>query len=211
MRNYFFQNPFWISWLYPGAVWKVMTNKKELFLTFDDGPHPVVTPYVLAQLRTYQAKATFFCLGSAMEANQEVVKQINDDGHLIGNHTQSHLNGWATKTYQYMADVLACQTLQDEYSNDRLFRPPYGNLKLGQLRALKKAGYRIIMWSHLSGDFDRELDRKQSLDYMKKADPGSILVFHDSEKAFKNLKEMLPRVLEHFSTLGYSFKTLSNL
>ncbi len=146
-----------------------------------------------------------------MEANQEVVKQINDDGHLIGNHTQSHLNGWATKTYQYMADVLACQTLQDEYSNDRLFRPPYGNLKLGQLRALKKAGYRIIMWSHLSGDFDRELDRKQSLDYMKKADPGSILVFHDSEKAFKNLKEMLPRVLEHFSTLGYSFKTLSNL
>ena len=84
-------------------------------------------------------------------------------------------------------------------------------MKLGQLRALKKAGYRIIMWSHLSGDFDRELDRKQSLNYMKKADPGSILVFHDSEKAFKNLKEMLPKVLEHFSTLGYSFKTLSNL
>ncbi|MEQ8583423.1 MAG: polysaccharide deacetylase family protein [Marinoscillum sp.] len=211
MRRYFLKNPFWVRWRYPGAVWKVPTTKRELFLTFDDGPHPVATPYVLDLLAKYQARATFFCVGTCIERSGHLMERMVRAGHMIGNHTHSHPDGWVSDTASYLEEVTACQNLIGLSAGELLFRPPYGNLRFRQLKALKKAGYQIIMWSHLSGDFDQALDREQSVGYMKKADSGSILVFHDSEKAFENLREMLPRVLEHFSTLGYSFKTLSNL
>lgn len=208
MRRYFFKNPKWLSWPFHEAIWSINTTEKVLYLTFDDGPDLLATPWVLDQLQAFQAKATFFLIGERIKAQPHVLQKIVDGGHLIGNHTFSHRNGWKLSAAELLSEVQHCQSLISEATNARLFRPPYGNIRFSQLKKLKSEGFNVVLWSHLSGDFDPDLDIPKSLSKMKAAKPGAILVFHDSEKAFENMRILLPEVLQHFSTLGYQFKTL---
>lgn len=186
-------------------IWKLPTNKKTLYLTFDDGPIPEVTPWVLDLLKAYNAKATFFCVGENIEKNPSVFERISIEGHQIGNHTFNHLNAWKTRTKKYFENIDKCQKL----TQTTLFRPPYGKIRLLQGWRLMR-NFNIVMWDVLSGDYDKNLSPddcfKNVLNHTK---PGSIIVFHDSLKAYKNLKELLPKVLEHYSSLGYSFESIN--
>ena len=210
MRSYFFQTPLWLQWAYSELVWSVPTDEKVLFLTFDDGPVADATPYVLEELSRYRAKATFFCIGKNIQRNPEILQEVITNGHQVGNHSFSHPNGWKTADNEYLQDITRCdEHLQAHGIRTNLLRPPYGRISKTQINALKST-YRLVMWSHLSGDFDHLLDIRSSLKHLRSAREGSILVFHDSASALKNLKQILPVVLDHFSTLGFTFKSLSN-
>lgn len=212
MRKYLLKNPAWFSWPYRHALWRVDTQEKELFLTFDDGPTPEVTEYVVDLLARYDAQASFFCLGSQVVRYPDVMQVLSNQGHLVANHCFDHLNGWKMAKSSFVDQVEQCQQAINPYQQgSKLFRPPYGNIRFGQLSALQALGYQVVMWSHLSGDFDADVNILQSIREMRKAGAGSILVFHDSAKACKNLQQLLPPVLDHFSTLGYTFKTLDRL
>ena len=193
--------------LYGSRLWRMPAEDdggKSIHLTFDDGPIPDVTPWVLEQLRAHQAKATFFCIGKNIEANPDVFARVQADGHTIGNHTWDHCNGRHTSLADYVASVQRCQPL----TGSSLFRPPYGRLTRDQARALNN-DFTIVMWSVLSGDFDVRIDAERcTRNVLKHTEAGSIVVFHDSVKAWPRLRETLPKVLEHFSGLGYSFKGL---
>lgn len=202
MKGYFFHTPRLIRWFYPDFHWKVLTREQALFLTFDDGPEPEVTPHILRLLHDFQARATFFCIGEQMKKYPELVREILDAGHAIGNHTDSHPNGWKTKSELYLRDI----RLFDEVYRTRLFRPPHGQVTPTQSKLLR--GRKVVMWTHMAGDFDESLNAERSLKNLLKAKPGSILVFHDSVKAYKNLEVLLPEVLRHFSRLGYIFKSI---
>ena len=191
--------------LYPSLIWKITTTTKELFLTFDDGPHPEATPFVLDTLALYDAKATFFCIGKNVAQYPEIYKRTIEEGHRAGNHTHNHLNGWNTDTEIYSHNISEAAVL----IKSNLFRPPYGRIKRSQVKAIIP-NFKIIMWDVLSGDFDTSLPGERSLDHaIKHSQPGSILVFHDSDKAFKTMKFVLPKVLEHFSKLGYTFSVIT--
>jgi peptidoglycan-N-acetylglucosamine deacetylase len=178
---------------------------KTLYLTFDDGPTAGITSWVLDMLDQYHAKASFFCIGANVENNPELYSEIQTRGHAVGNHTFNHVNGWKSKTEDYGLDILNAGDLI--ISN--LFRPPYGKMKPGQMRLVDDLGYKTVLWSVLTYDFDQNLDRELAWKNIKRhSKPGSILVFHDSNKAFENLKELLPRTLEHFSSQGYNFKKI---
>ena len=188
----------------PKAIWAMPQKSKSLYLTFDDGPTPRVTPWVLETLDQYKAKATFFCVGSQVEAHPGIYKQIRDKGHTVGNHTYTHKNGWFTRKNRYFRDVLSCS----EFVDSNLFRPPYGKLMPGQYSALKER-FKIIMWDVLSGDFDRSLSDEACLqNVIQNAEEGSIVVFHDSEKAEQKLRYALPAALEHFARKGFAFKAI---
>lgn len=205
---YLITPPWLLRKFYSECVWKIDTKEKNIYLTFDDGPHPEATPFILEQLQKYNAHATFFCIGENVERYFELYKRIIDEGHRVGNHTQHHLNGWKTKDDEYFEDVAAARRLIDS----NLFRPPYGRITKFQLRTImgKKLNLRPIMWSVLSGDFDAKLKPEECLlNVVKHGKAGSIIVFHDSGKAFGNLQSVLPKVLEHFSSLGYAFKSIS--
>lgn len=175
-----------------------------LYLTFDDGPIPEVTPWVLEQLKLYNAKATFFCLGKNVERYPAIYKNIIDAGHLTGNHTFDHKNGWFTANQTYFKD---CEKA-DAVFKTTFFRPPYGKLKPSQWLYLKKK-YKIVFWNVLSRDYDQHLTPMQIVDnVINFAQNGDIIVFHDSYKAQKNLQIALPAVLAHYAALGYAFKTL---
>ncbi len=193
--------------LYGSRLWRMPADGdggKSIHLTFDDGPIPEITPWVLGQLRAYQAKATFFCIGKNIEANPDVFAQVQADDHTIGNHTWDHCNGRHTSLTDYMTSVQRCQPL----TGSSLFRPPYGRLTRDQARALGN-DFTIVMWSVLSGDFDVRIDAERcTRNVLKHTEAGSIVVFHDSVKAWPRLRETLPKVLEHFADLGYSFKGL---
>jgi peptidoglycan/xylan/chitin deacetylase (PgdA/CDA1 family) len=195
--------PVILQQLMPSYTWKVDTEDKQLFLTFDDGPHPEITPWVLAQLKEFGAKATFFCVGDNVRKHPEVYQQILKENHAVGNHTFHHLNGWKTETSDYLKDV----SLAENYIQSNLFRPPYGRIKRSQAKQLV-AKYRIIMWDRLSMDYLAQLNTEESLAQMKKVKKGSIVVFHDSEKAFQNLKVLLPQLLSYYQQQGFSFQTL---
>lgn len=204
MRNYFVKTPWWLKKLYPSCVWRMRTKAKELYLTFDDGPHPRATPFVLDVLKQYQAKASFFCIGKNVMAHPDIYQRILSEGHAVGNHTQHHLNGWKTDTATYLSDVNEAA----RYIGSRLFRPPYGRIRLQQLRRMKE--YNIVMWDVLSGDFDIELSKEKCAHHVLwNAGPGSVVVFHDSEKAFPRLEYALPATLAYFSQQGYVFRSLS--
>ncbi len=192
-----------LAW--PSLLWEVKgTEEKEVFLTFDDGPTPKITDKVLNILAGYNAKATFFCLGKNAEAHPEILAALTAAGHSIGNHSYSHLCGWDIDTQTYLEDIKKASG----YIESKLFRPPYGKVKLNQAKALQKE-YSIIMWSLLSGDFDRKLDREKSLQIMEtKAKPGSIIVFHDSVKAAENMYYILPKLLESLASKGFIFAAL---
>ncbi|WP_421871955.1 polysaccharide deacetylase family protein [Marinoscillum sp.] len=205
MRTYFFKNPWWLSRFYHKAIFTI-PDDNGIYLTFDDGPHPEVTPWVLDQLKQFHAKATFFTIGKMVENHGDVLAETLKQGHAVGGHTYRHNSGWQLTNADYMEEVTKGMQLLPQ---TKLFRPPYGHIRLTQLNQLGKSGIQTVMWSHLAGDWDRHLMIDESLNSLKAAKPGSIIVFHDSAKAFQNLKILLPQVLEHFSTLQYSFKSIS--
>ena len=205
MSYYYKKTPFFIRWIYSKATWRKETTEKVLYLTFDDGPNNGVTPFVLDILKKYHARATFFCLGYNASMNPHLVEEIRNDGHTIGNHSFSHLNGFRTKRNPYLEDVKRA----DEIINSKFFRPPYGKMKLKQYNKLKNI-FNIIMWDVMSGDFDVTIDGNKCFDnVVKHARSGSIIVFHDSEQAYDRLKIALPKVLEYYSKLGYKFENLT--
>ena len=190
---------------FPGFTWKIPTKAKKLFLTFDDGPHSVITSKVLNILDEYNAKATFFCVGENVKEHPEIYREILSKGHQTGNHTYNHLRGWNTTTKRYIESVQRCSQLV----RSDLFRPPHGRITFKQLRALKKEGYRIIMWSVLTRDYNKSADKNGLLERaIHKTRPGSIIVFHDSEKAEDNLLYLLPKFLDHYTRKGYSFELI---
>ena len=216
------KTPGFVKTLFPNFIWNINTDNKELYLTFDDGPTPEITEWVLQTLSDYNAKATFFCIGNNIESNTEVFQDILSHGHSIGNHTYNHLKGWKTKTKAYLGDieltdsVIAFQIQNSKFSESydlsslKLFRPPYGKFKNKQSKKLLALGYRIILWDVLSYDWDKSVSEETCLNnVLSAAKEGSIIVFHDSVKASKNLRYALPRVLEYYSENGYVFKSLN--
>jgi peptidoglycan/xylan/chitin deacetylase (PgdA/CDA1 family) len=204
---YLVHTPQYVQALFPGFLWKMEGNRKEIYLTFDDGPIPGVTPWVLETLKKYDAKGTFFCVGDNIRKHPDVYDQVIEEGHTVGNHTLNHLSGWSTENITYFHNIRHCARMVDT----GLFRPPYGKIKPSQVQFLQRH-YRIIMWDVLSGDFDPDiLPAECSRNVIQNAGPGSIVVFHDSVKAETNLRYALPKVLEHFTALGYSFQALPKL
>ncbi|MGH1385907.1 polysaccharide deacetylase family protein [Kordia sp.] len=215
MKLYTAKTPKLVKWLFPSLVWEFSVSKKQLFLTFDDGPIPDVTPWVLEQLATYDAKATFFCIGDNVQKHPEIFKELIKNGHAIGNHTQHHVNGWNASKATYIADTIHAQkTIENNLDNSAeatplLFRPPYGKITPQLSKRLKKLGYKIIMWDVLSGDFDKSLSPEKCLsNVIDNTEAGSIIVFHDSLKASNKLQYVLPKVLKHFHELGYTFERI---
>ena len=194
--------------MFPNYVWDIHTEQKELYLTFDDGPTPEITDWTLDILKKHNAKATFFCIGSNIQKHPEIFKRIIDQGHSIGNHTQHHVKGWKTKTKDYLENVLSAEDeIKNHTFSSLLFRPPYGQIKPKQGKKLMKLGYDIIMWDVLSFDWQQDLEKEFcSTNVISKSKPGSIIVFHDSIKASKNMMYSVPKVLDHFNNLGYEFK-----
>ncbi len=178
--------------------------QKKIYLTFDDGPVPEVTPWVLDLLRQHDIKATFFCVGANVEKYPEVYKRILAEGHSVGNHTHNHLNGWETKSENYFDNIENCAQLV----STRLFRPPYGRMKRAQ-RAYLGDRYSIVMWDVLSGDYDKSTSAEKCLEnVVAHTRNGSIIVFHDSIKASQNLVYTLPRFIEHSLKEGFEFGCL---
>jgi len=201
------KTPWLLKKLYPQLVWDVNHDSRCIYLTFDDGPIPIVTPFVLNILKQYNARATFFCIGDNVRKHPEVFQQVKADGHVVGNHTYNHLDGWKTNNETYLENFL----LADELIGSNLFRPPYGRIKKSQVKLLNEAkpGLQIIMWNVLSGDFDISLKPEKCLDnVIKNTSPGDIVLFHDSLKAFNRLEYVLPKAMEVWSKDGYVFKTL---
>lgn len=198
------------SLLAPSLLWNMPRNAKTIYLSFDDGPHPEITPWVLEKLHQYQAKATFFCVGENIQKFPEVFKQLISEGHSFGNHTHNHLKGWKTSTFRYLENVAVAETVISKFleiKDVKLFRPPYGKIKPSQIKELHKRNYKIVMWDALSVDFDASISAESCFkNVIENCKPGSIVVFHDSEKASKNLKTVLPKVLEYYSEKGFEFK-----
>jgi peptidoglycan/xylan/chitin deacetylase (PgdA/CDA1 family) len=207
------KTPLVVKKLFPDYVWEIPTQSKELYLTFDDGPTPHVTDWVLDTLKSYHAKATFFCIGSNVKNHPELFNKIVEEGHSIGNHTHNHIKGWKTKTKLYLENVLEAEKTIDVEINQliktNLFRPPYGQIKPKQGEKLMDLGYKIVMWDVLSFDWDKTISKQECFDFViSKSKNGSIIVFHDSEKASNNMKFALPKVLEYFTEKGFSFKAI---
>lgn len=202
---YLVTTPWWLRKLFSSdLIWKMPTEKKEVYLTFDDGPHPTITPFVLNCLKQYNAKATFFCIGKNVQQYPDVYQQVLDEGHTVGNHTYNHLNGWKTGDIHYIKNVVLAQ----QNINSKLFRPPYGRIAKSQVRELSPI-FKIIMWDVLSGDFDLNLSPQQCFDNVAtNAAPGSIVVFHDSEKALPRLQIALPKTLDFLAKNGYEMKAI---
>jgi peptidoglycan-N-acetylglucosamine deacetylase len=216
--------------LFPDLVWDLPSNKKVVYLTFDDGPTPIVTDWTLDVLKQYNAKATFFCIGKNVDAYPLIFKRIVYEGHSVGNHTYNHLKGWKTNTKNYLKDIDEAQEVLNNQSpipisiktkfqdlkivNRRssiinLFRPPYGQIRPKQAKQLIDLGYKVIMWNVLAKDWDASISEEKCLEnVVSNASSGDIIVFHDSIKAKKNLQFALPKVLEYFSEKEFKFKRI---
>jgi peptidoglycan-N-acetylglucosamine deacetylase len=201
---YFIKPPVLLKLIYPEVLWNISAQSSDIYLTFDDGPIPEVTPWVLEQLKLFNASATFFCVGENIEKYPEIFLAIQNAGHSIGNHTFNHLDGWKTSKKEYFNNIEKCQS----YLQSNLFRPPYGKLSISQYNEIKKR-FKIVMWDVLSGDFDRKLNGEKCFEnVIKNTRAGSIIVFHDSLKAEASLRYTLPKVLEYYSNKGFAFKSL---
>ena len=219
------KTPLVVKKMFPNYVWDIASSVKTIYLTFDDGPTPEITNWNLNTLNEFNAKATFFCIGNNIEKHPDIFKNILKNGHSIGNHTQNHIKGWKTKTKNYFENIELCESvLKSQITNSNaqiqkssivnrkslgsnLFRPPYGQITPQQARKLIKQDYKIIMWDVLSFDWDRTVSPETCLkNVISKAKSGSIIVFHDSVKASKNMTYALPKVLDFFTREGYVFK-----
>ncbi len=195
-----------IKKLFSNYVWDIPNHENKVYLTFDDGPTPEITEWTLAQLRAYNAKATFFCIGDNIRKYPKIFYKIIQDGNSIGNHTFNHLNGWKTATDDYINNTKLCkiECQKNNIKNNTLFRPPYGKIKTSQSKKLRKLGYKIVMWDVLSEDYDNAVTPEQCLEnVLKNVTSGSIIVFHDSVKAFRNLEYALPRTLQFLKEKGF--------
>lgn len=199
-----FNPPKIIKKIFPAFIWSFDSEKDSVFLTFDDGPTPEVTPWVLDTLDKYGAKATFFCIGKNVELYPDVYAKIIERGHAVGNHAYSHVKGWGMETGDYVRDV----DIAAELIHSNLFRPPYARIGPNQARVLSER-YKIIMWNILSRDYSRNVSRRQCVNnVVPHIEPGSIIVFHDSKKSSRNLWYALPRVLQAIKEKGLKAKTI---
>ena len=201
---YFVRIPNIIKKLYPKIIWEIPGKEKILYLTFDDGPHPEITPYILDQLDKYHAKASFFCLGTMAEKNPQTLELIRQKGHVVGNHSYSHPNGWKTNTADYLADIEKAGKI----ISSKIFRPPYGKIKRAQ-SSLLHSQFSIFNFSLLPGDYDSSISSEKC--YQNLADnvrSGDIICLHDSEKAWKHLQYCLPRWLQFLSEQQYTLCSL---
>ena len=204
---YFVKTPRWVQALFPKYTWQKNSTQKKIFLTFDDGPHPQHTIFVLNELRKINAKATFFCIGKNVDLYPEIYNKILLEGHAVGNHTQNHLRGRATQNEEYIANVNAASS----FIKSNLFRPPYGSIKKSQAEILMKQNpaFEIVMWTVLSADFDHNITKEKCLkNVISKTKNGAIVLFHDSEKASEKMYYALPKFLKIFNNEGYTFETL---
>lgn len=205
MAMFLHKSPGLLKRFYSDFVWHIPTHNKVIYLTFDDGPIPDVTEWVLEQLSAYQAQATFFCIGDNVQKHPDIFEKVLQQGHSVGNHTFNHLKGWNTDNDVYWQNIKECEAV---LPTTRLFRPPYGRIKLSQSKALLPQ-YDIVMWDVLTGDFEKYLSPEhclqKTLQYTRE---GSIVVLHDSLKAWRNMSFVLPRLLEHYAELGYKFEAL---
>ncbi len=208
---YLFKTPTFIPWVYPHWEWKKRVKSSQIFLTFDDGPIPEVSEFVLDTLREFQAKASFFCVGDNIRKHPEILQKILEEGHHIGNHTYHHRNGRHLSKEEYWEEVRLCQEQIERFVGPeypKLFRPPYGRLKASQSRQVRQ-DYRIIMWDVLTYDFDSRVSPETALaKALQNTQRGSIVLFHDSLKAENTLRYALPRFMEHFAEQGYQFTSL---
>lgn len=207
--------------MYPSLLWNIPTEEKRLYLTFDDGPIPGITPWVLSLLKEFNAKATFLTIGENVQKNPEIFKEIISEGHGIGNHTFNHLSGWKTSEEEYLKNVFSAEEemlknlgsppllLSSNSTGKKIFRPPFGRIKPSQIKSLQKLNFKILMWDVISGDFDTGLSPEQCYqNVVELANPGSVIVFHDSLKASTNLRFSLPKVLQYYKDKGYEFKAI---
>jgi len=214
MKPYFIKTPKLIKLIFKHWFWSFSIKKKNIYLTFDDGPTPEITEWVLRQLNKYNAKATFFCIGKNIKNYPEIFQKIIDDNHSIGNHTNNHFNGLKNNTNRYLQNIEKAesnftQNLKINTQHSKLFRPPYGKLKFLQAKKIRQKGYKIIMWDVLSADFDTSISNEKCLkNVLKNTENGSIVVFHDSKKAEEKLKYVLPKILEYYTAKEYDFKKI---
>ena len=198
----FATTPKFIQALFPSLVWRKETKNKEIWLTFDDGPDPEITPWILSVLKEEDIKATFFLVGQQIEEFPELVGAIINDGHLIANHSYSHGNGWLTSKEKYLKDIETCQELMP---NNKLFRPPYGKITKAQI-ALLKDKYKIILWDVLSWDFQQNTSPKRVQEnILKNTKSGSIIVMHNNQKSYKNMQPILEETIQILKKKGFRF------
>ena len=212
---YWIKTPQIIKRLFSNQVWDIPNKENKIYLTFDDGPIPKITEWVLAILEENNVKATFFCIGKKIEKHPEIFKKIIAAGHGIGNHTFDHKNGWKTTTAQYIQNIELCENQIFKSNNkncdlkSKICRPPYGKMKPSQSNKLQKMGYKIIMWDILTADFDEKTSKEKCLENAtKKVSSGSIIVFHDSVKAYSNLEYALPKAIQILKEKGLVFDTI---
>lgn len=188
-------------------IFNIKNQDNAIYITFDDGPHPEITPWVCEQLGRFNAKATFFLVGENAETYPSIALELLNAGHAIGNHSYHHLSGWKTENERYFDDIVHCNQIVES----ALFRPPYGQITRSQAKYLSH-DYKIIMWSDLSADFDQKYAPEECFKFAtRKVQAGSIIVFHDSEKAWPRLKKAFPKCLEHYANLGFEMKAISEL
>ena len=204
---YMVKTPWLVKQLYPNLLWNNPRTSNRIYVTFDDGPIPIVTPFVLNILKQYDAKATFFCIGDNVKKHPDIFEQVKNAGHAIGNHTFNHLKGWKTDNQVYLDNFLEA----DELIHSNLFRPPYGRIKRSQIKLLKQAkpGLKIVMWDVLSGDYNAKLTPETCLqNVLKHTENGSVILFHDSLKARERMEYVLPRAMEEWGRKGWEFGVL---
>ena len=201
---YLVKTPWWVKKLYPDCVWDMPEKNKTLYLSFDDGPHPTITPFVLKLLKQYNAKASFFCIGENVEKHPDLFKQYIDEGHAVDNHTYKHLNGWKTNDDDYLYDI----ERTDRLMSTNLFRPPYGRITRSQIKKIRNdnAGKKIVMWNILAGDWVTTLSPDKCYTRMReKISEGDIIVLHESNKSWERMSYCLPRILKEFTAKGFVF------
>lgn len=215
MSFYWIKTNALIKKIFSNYIWDVSNTENKVYLTFDDGPTPEITEWVLQELKKYNAKATFFCIGKNIEKYPDIFAKVINDGHSIGNHTFNHLNGWKTSTEDYLENTKSCEAsisnLQSKIYNlkSKFFRPPYGKIKASQSKKLRQLGYKIIMWDVLSADYDTSITPEKCLEnVIQNVKAGSIVVFHDSVKAFPNLEYTLPKAMKYWKAKGFIFEKL---
>lgn len=191
--------------VFPKAEWHFNRDRKVIYLTFDDGPIPGLTEWILDELRKYNAKATFFCVGANIIKHPDIFEKVKLSGHTVANHTMNHVKGFQMDVQDYLEQVKECGNLV----NNHLFRPPYGQIKISQYKALLELGYRVVFWDVISYDYEKISPKSCVVKVVKNCKPGSIVLFHDNVKAEKNVKYALPLLLKYYSEKGYKFEAIT--